>query len=41
MFPPTQVRVGFGLDKLALGQTSLPVFQFSPINMITPAFHIS
>jgi len=41
VFPPTAVRVGFGLDKLAMRQTSIRAVQFPPIYIITPAFRFS
>jgi hypothetical protein len=33
-FMPGSVRVGFVVDKVALGQVFLQVLQFSPINII-------
>jgi hypothetical protein len=33
---PGSVRVGFVVDKVALGQVFLRVLQFSPLNIIPP-----
>jgi hypothetical protein len=35
-FSLSPVHVGFVLPKVALGQVSLPVLQFSPVHMIQP-----
>jgi hypothetical protein len=34
--PPESVHVGFVVDKVALGQDFLLVFQFHPVNIIPP-----
>jgi hypothetical protein len=34
-------RVGFVMDKLALGQVFLRVIRFSPVNIIPPWLHVS
>ena len=36
MFDTKQVHVGFVVDKMAIGQVSLEVFQFSPVSNIPP-----
>jgi hypothetical protein len=33
-FSPASVHFGIVVDKVALGQVFLPVFRFSPVNMI-------
>ena len=33
------VRVGFMVDKVALGQVSLRVLRFSPVDFIPPVLH--
>jgi hypothetical protein len=38
-FDPGSVRVGFVVDKVALGQVFLPVLRFSPVNFIPPVLH--
>jgi len=39
-FNPTAVHVGYVLDKVAVGRVFLPGFQISPVNIISPMFHI-
>jgi len=36
MFDPKQVHVGFVVGKVAMGQVSHGVFQFSPVSNIPP-----
>jgi hypothetical protein len=36
MFDPKQVHVGFVVEKVAIGQVSFGVFQFSPVSTIPP-----
>jgi hypothetical protein len=38
-FDPESVHVGFVVDKVALGQVSPLVFQFSPVNFIPSVLH--
>jgi hypothetical protein len=38
-FDPGSVRVGFLVDKVALGQVFSRVLRFSPVNFIPPVFH--
>jgi hypothetical protein len=42
-FDPRPVNVGFVVDKVALGQVSIPVILLSPVTIIPPIFrtHIS
>jgi hypothetical protein len=39
MFDPGSVRVGFVVDKVALGQVFPRVLRFSPVNFIPPVLH--
>jgi hypothetical protein len=44
-FAPGPVHVGFVVDKVALGQVSVRVIQFSPVGLIppllsTPIYHL-
>jgi hypothetical protein len=38
-FDPGLVRVGFVVDKVALGQVFPLVLRFSPVNLIPPVLH--
>jgi hypothetical protein len=38
-FDPTSVRVGFVMDKVALGQDFFCVLRFSPVSIIPPVLH--
>jgi hypothetical protein len=38
-FDPGSVLVGFVVDKVALGQVSLRVLRFSPVNFIPSVLH--
>jgi hypothetical protein len=38
-FDPGSVRVGFVVDKVALGQVFLRALRFSPVNFIPPVLH--
>jgi hypothetical protein len=38
-FSPGSIRVGFVVDKVALGQVFLRVLRFSPVNIIPPGLH--
>jgi hypothetical protein len=37
---PRPIRMRFVMDEMALGQDFLPVFQFSPVNIIPPLLHV-
>jgi hypothetical protein len=39
-FVTGSIHVGFVVEKVALGQVSLRVLRFSPVNIIPPSFYI-